>query len=112
MENDKVVKIEEGGNCIFEIDKVSLEIKRRITGSWYSPHLLNIESNGNLQIAAWDYINNITVPDMIYLLNIDPNGKIIEKVELNSINRIVDVLFVNNKIIAIVDNKLKTCELK
>ena len=53
IENNKVIKIKDGGNCIFEIDKVSLEIKRRIIGNnWFSANLLNIELNGNLQIVA------------------------------------------------------------
>ena len=50
--DNKVIQINKGGNCIFEIDKASFEIKRRIIGNWYSPHLLKIEPNGNLQIAA------------------------------------------------------------
>jgi hypothetical protein len=29
-------------NCIFELDKESLEIKRRIIGNWFSPQLLNL----------------------------------------------------------------------
>ncbi len=41
-------------NLIIEIDKKSLEIKRRINGNWVSSHLLNTESNENLQIAAYN----------------------------------------------------------
>ena len=38
MDNNKVIIIEKGGNCIFEIDKASLEIKRKIIGNnWFSP---------------------------------------------------------------------------
>ena len=33
IKNNKVIQIEKGGNCIFEIDKASLEIKRRIIGN-------------------------------------------------------------------------------
>ena len=107
IKNNIVMHIE-GGNCILEIDKVSLEIKRRIIGNnWISPRLLNIESNGNLQIMAWDYINNITKSDRRFLLNIYKNGKIITKVEIDGIQRIDDVLFVNNKIIITSKNKLK-----
>ena len=81
IKNNKVIQIENGGNCIFEIEKKSLEIKRRIIGNnWFSPRLLNIEPNGNLQIIAYDYINNITKSDTRYLLTIDQKGKVIEKV--------------------------------
>ena len=86
-------------NCIFEIDKASLEIKRRIIGNWYSPDLLNIEPNGNLQIIAFDHINNVTRSDMRYLLTIGQNGKIIKKVSKNGIEGIDDAIFVDNKII-------------
>ena len=66
IEINNTIKIIEGGNCIFEVDKVSLEIKRRIIGSWFSPNLLNIESNGNLLITGRDYINKITTSDSRY----------------------------------------------
>ena len=106
--NNKVIKITRGGNCIFEVDKASFEMKRMIIGNnWYSPQLLNIEANGNLQIAAYDYINNIAISDMIYLLTIDQSGKIIEKVELDRIDRIYDAILVDNKIMATFVNKLK-----
>ena len=108
--NNKVIKIIQGGNCIFEIDKASLEIKRRIIviGIWYLPSLLNIEPNGNLQIIAYDYINNITKSDTGYLLTIDQNGKVIEKVEFDKQDHaIADVILQNNKIIVCHDNKLK-----
>ena len=110
IKNNKVIKINEGGNCIFEIDKASLEIKRRIIviGIWYLPSLLNIEPNGNLQIIAYDYINNITKSDTGYLLTIDQNGKVIEKVEFDKQDHaIADVILQNNKIIVCHDNKLK-----
>ena len=110
IKNDKVIKITRGGNCIFEIDKASFEIKKRIIGSWFSPTLLNIEANENLQIAACHYNNIITASNMIYLITIDPNGKIIEKIELNSIEEIDDAIFVDNKIMATFGNKLKIFE--
>ena len=47
---------------------------------------------------------------MRYLLTIDPNGKIFEKVELNGIDRIDYAFSVNNKIMVTVDNKLKIFE--
>ena len=68
---------------------------------------MNIETNGNLQIIAYDYINNITVYGMRYLLTIDKNGQVIEKVEIYGIDGINDVLFVKNKIILTSKNKLK-----
>ena len=110
VKNNKVMKITRGGNCIFEIDKVSFEIKRRVIGSWYSPELLNMESNGNLKIIAYDFINNITISGMRYFLTIDQNGQIIEKVELNGIYAIDDAIFVNNKLIVCFANKLKIFE--
>ena len=46
---------------------------------------------------------------MRYLLTIDLNGKIIEKVELNGIDGIYDVLLADNKIMSTVGHKLKKC---
>ena len=108
IKNNKVIKINKGGNCIFEIDKASLEIKRRIIGNWYSPVLLNIDANGNLQIIALDYINNITKSNMRYLLTIGQNGEILKKVEIDCYLAGADVILVNNnKIMVIAFNKLK-----
>jgi hypothetical protein len=110
MINNKVIKINKGGNCIFEIEKRTLEIKRRIIGNWYSPHLLNIESNGNFQILAYTLDENLIVSKCIYLQIIDQNGKIIDKVELNSVEKISDTVLVNNKIFVSMKNKLKIFE--
>ena len=110
MDNNKVIIIEKGGNCIFEIDKASLEIKRKIIGNnWFSPTILNIEPNGNLQITACGYINNITLSNIEYVLTIDQNGKIIEKFEIDGIEEndaMDDILFVKNKIMATYRSKL------
>jgi hypothetical protein len=104
--NNKVIRISEGGNCIIEIDKESLELKRRIIGNWYSPQLLNIQSNGNLQISAYRFDNNLVVPEMRYFLTIDQKGKIIKIVELNEMKGFVDLILVNNRIIGSRFNKL------
>ena len=110
MINNKVIKINKGGNCIFEIEKRTLEIKRRITGNWFIPILLNIESNGNFQILAYTLDENLIVSKCIYLQIIDQNGKIIDKVELNSVEKISDTVLVNNKIFVSMKNKLKIFE--
>ena len=65
--------------------KDKLETKRRITGDWYSPFVLNIESNGNIIILA--FIGNqtkdtLSVSEMRYFLIIDKNGHHIKKIEL------------------------------
>ena len=107
FKNNKVIKINNGGNCIIEVDKASFEIKRRIIGNWYLPNLINIESNGNLQIIAWEFINNITVSDKNYVLTIDQNGKIIKKNEIAYGPIVAEVILVNNKIMVTNYNKLK-----
>ena len=111
IKNDKVINIIIGGNCIFEIDKASLEIKRMIIGNWYSPELLNIEANDNLQIVAMDFINNLTLSDSEYLMTIDNNGKIMQKFEINGIRGTEGAILVNNKIMVTDDNKLKIFDL-
>jgi WD40 repeat protein len=108
--NNKVIKINKGGNCIFEIEKRTLEIKRRIIGNWYSPHLLTIESNGIFKIAAYAYDENLIISKCRYLQIIDQNGKIVETSELNSVEVITDTVLVNNKIFVSIKNKLKIFE--
>ena len=108
--DNKVIKINKGGNCIFEIDKESFEIERRIIGSWYSPSLMNIELNGNLQIAASTYANNLIVSKMRYFLTIDQKGKILKKVEMNEATVLSDIILEDKKIIAPCFRKLQILE--
>ena len=113
IKDNKVVKINDGGNCIFEIDKKSLEIKRRISGNWFSPNVLYCESSDNLFISAYTFdFNSKIKSEMMHFFKIDQNGRIINKVELLSLQKIDDAILVNNKIIASIDNKLKFYELQ
>ena len=110
--NGNVRSVKKGGNCIFLFDKESLQIKRRIIGNWYSPRLINIELNGNLNIVAYMFYDNITPSEIRYFLRIDQNGKIIEKVEIDGLNQVTDSMLVNNKIIASIENNLNFFELE
>ena len=75
------------GNWICEIDKESLETKRRIIGNWDSPKLLNIKANGTFHMFK---------SEMTYFLTIDQNGKIIRKVQLDVFKDPFDIVFLNN----------------
>jgi hypothetical protein len=112
MKNNQVTKINQGGNCIFEIDKESFEIKRRIVGNWYSPNLLKIETNGYFHIAARIFDDNVSLSEMRYFITVDQNGKIMKKVELFGIQPISDVILVKNKIFVSTANKLKLFEFE
>ena len=109
-ENNELIKIIVGGNCIFEVDKKSHEIKRRITGKWYSPELLNIEPNGNIHILACYFDYNIIRHEMHYLLTLDNNGNIIKKVETPQINSINDAILVNKLLFIIRNHDLLVLE--
>jgi len=109
--NNKVEVIKKGGNCIFEIDKNSLEIKRRITGDWYSPRgPLNILSNGNIQIIAYTFDKNRIKSEFRYFFTLDRNGRILNKVLLDGIKIIYDVAVINNKVIITDDNTMTIFE--
>ena len=110
--NNKNCATENGRNCIFEFDKESLEVKRKIIGNWYSPKLLNIESNGNLQISARTLNDNNLQSEMRYFLTIDQTGKILKKLVLEGFNEFADLIFVDNKIIGSSGNKLKIFEFE
>ncbi len=94
--------------CIFEIDKASLEIKRKIILNFDQSYLLSIESNGNLQIAGFPYDSSDTSDHCdtfgskwLYFLTVDLNGKIIKKAKLYEYDEeeIFDVILAHNKII-------------
>jgi hypothetical protein len=98
--NNKVEKIIKGGNCIYEIDKNSLEIKRKIIGDWFSPGgILKLLFNGNLQTTAYTFDKNRIKSEFRYLLTLDKNGRILSQILLDGIQSIRDVAVVDNKII-------------
>jgi hypothetical protein len=110
VKDNKVQKIVKGGNCIFEIDKNSLEIKRKIIGDWYSPvGILKLLPNGNLQTIAYTYDKSRIKSEYRYLLTLDKNGRILSQIVLDGIQSIFDVAIVNNKII-ILHNTMKIFE--
>ena len=108
--NNKV-EIKKGGNCIFEYDKNSLEIKRRITGDWYSPcGPLSILSNGNIQITAYTFDKNRIKSEFRYFFTLDRNGRILNKVLLDGIKAFHDVAVISNKVIITDDNTMTIFE--
>ena len=70
----------------------------------------NIELNGNLQIAASTYANNLIVSKMRYFLTIDQKGKILKKVEMNEATVLSDIILEDKKIIAPCFRKLQILE--
>ena len=109
--NNKVEVIKKGGNCIFEYDKNSLEIKRRITGDWYSPcGPLSILSNGNIQIIAYTFDKNRIKSEFRYFFTLDKNGRILNKVLLDGFKGIHDVAVINNKVIITLNNTMTVFE--
>jgi hypothetical protein len=109
--NNKVEKIVKGGNCIYEIDKNSLEIKRKIIGEWYSPGgILNFLPDGNLQTTAYTYDKNRIKSEYRYLLTLDKNGRILSQIVLDGIQSIGNVVLVDKKIIINAFNTMKIFE--
>jgi hypothetical protein len=109
--NNKVGKIIKGGNCIYEIDKSSLEIKRKIIGEWYSPGgILKLLFNGNLQTIAYTFDKNRIKSEFRYLLTLDKNGRILSQILLDGIQSIHDAEVVDNKIIITFKNTMKIFE--
>jgi outer membrane protein assembly factor BamB len=109
--NNKVEKIIKGGNCIYEIDKNSLEIKRKIIGEWFSPGgILKLLFNGNLQTTAYTFDKNRIKSEFRYLLTLDKNGRILSQILLDDIQSISDVAVVDNKIIITFNNTMKIFE--
>ena len=102
--NDKKIK---GNNCIFEIDKISLEIKRKIVGNWFSPsqfYISNMNNSYSYIIAYFfDKINQFK-SECKYLFTIDMDGAILNQIQLNDVKGVHDVVFVKNKLI-ISENK-------
>ena len=113
IEKNKVNKIIQGGNCVFEVDKQSLEIKRKIIGDWFSPGYLNFSMNGNLHIIAYNFDENLIKSEFKYFLTIDKNGKIINKILINNTKFFHDVVLLKNNNLIISDyNRVKIFEFE
>jgi hypothetical protein len=110
--NNKIENIKRGGNCIYEIDKNSLEIKQKIIGDWYSPvGILKLLPNRNLLTTAYTYDKNRIKSEFPYLLTLDKNGRILSQILLDGIQSIGNVAVVNNNKIIITDsNTIKIFE--
>ena len=116
-QNIYVSSLEHKNCCIYEIKKDKLETKRRITGDWYSPFVLNIESNGNIIILA--FIGNqtkdtLSVSEMRYFLIIDKNGHHIKKIELPEYKNMCDSILFRKKLFICYNalNKAETDKLR
>ena len=97
--NNKVDKIIKGNNCIFEIDKVSLELKRKIVGNWFSPSQFYISNANYSYIIAYSFDKNQFKSECKYLFKIDMDGQILNKIQLNDVKGIHDVVCARNKLI-------------
>jgi hypothetical protein len=120
-----VRSLDEENGYIFEIDKASLELKRKIkiTERYFNGlYLLSIESNGNLQIAGFPYDRSDTsnssdhsdtyVSKWLYFLTVDQKGKIIKEAKLHEYEDISDVILAHNKIIVSRENVLNIFEFE
>jgi hypothetical protein len=110
--NNKIENIKRGGNCIYEIDKNSLEIKQKIIGDWYSPvGILKLLPNRNLLTIAYTFDKNRIKSEFRYLLTLDKNGRILSQILLDGIQSINDAAVVDNNKIIITDlNTMKIFE--
>jgi hypothetical protein len=107
-----VVKFNEAGNCITELNKETLGVLRRITGDWFAPNLLSVESNGNINIAACAF-DNVSPSQMLSFFTIDPNGKVLKEVEMEMHrDEKEDIILVDNRIYGSIGRAFKMYEFE
>jgi hypothetical protein len=111
---NKVEKIEKGGNCIFVIKKnkpfdVIREIKFE---GWLCPSALYISNKLNIYTAAYDLNENGIKSEFKNLFVFDFNGNILNKINLNHVQIIGDMLVLENKLIFSVRNAIRILEFE
>lgn len=97
--NNKTLKrITSGSNCIFVLNKNSLEIIKKFSfENWLKPSGLQFDSNENILTLAYR-LNNQIIDDSRSLFLLDKNGNYLKETYLNDVQLIIDMLLVNNRL--------------
>lgn len=110
---NKVEKIKKGSNCVFVLDKEKFEIIETIKfDDWLSPCGLHIDLNMNMCLIAYNLNKDNEKSEFRYLYFIDSNHNIKNKIVLNNVKAIADMVYVGNKILISTSEKLIIFELE
>jgi hypothetical protein len=110
---NSTVKLKSGSNCIFVLDKLSLNIERTIEfDDWLQPAGLYIDSDENILTTAYLWDKNRVKSECRYLFFINQNDIVEDRLCLNDIKNFDDMTIQDDKAIFYVWQALKIIEFK
>jgi hypothetical protein len=93
-------KIQRGSNCIFVLNKISLQITKVIElENWLCPLSLFVDDNGTLITTAYKLNSKRELSLFRYLLLINFCGEVIHEIYLNDLDNFIDAILVENRFI-------------
>ena len=115
-EETRTADVESGFNAILIYNKSSLELETILQiENWFSPLGLLITENMQIMTTAREQEDNEekTISSSRYLFVMTFDGELIKKVELGDSKFLIDMVFMNNKLIFCqVDNHIRIIEFK
>lgn len=111
----KLGYISKGSNCIYKVDKSSLNVTQKIrTDSWLDPcglQVLDSEINQpHLLTIAYELDHDKIISQHLSLFIIDTGGNFLKKIKLRGITHLADFLLVDNKIYGCINDEVKIVE--
>ena len=111
IDDNKLVRITDGSNCIFVFDKSTYELINKIDlNNWLKPTGLYLDSFSNIVTTAFEIDNDGFISKNRFVYTIDQNGELLHKVETYGILRSYYIQFIDKKIVASYDQSLKFIE--
>ena len=113
-DENRVEKIEKGGNCIFIIKKIKpYDVVKEIKfDNWLCPSSLHICNEMKIYTVAYDLDSNGVKSEYKSLFIIDLNGNICKKIILNDIQIIGDMLVFQNKLVFSVRSAIRVLQFE
>ena len=93
-------KVKSGGNCIFVVNKMNLEIIKVIKlENWMSPLSIFVDDNENLITTALKLNNKTELSCFRYLIIINFCGEVIHEIYLDGIENFLDAISIGKNLI-------------
>jgi WD40 repeat protein len=107
-ETNKFLRISEGLNCIFEFDKATFDLIRKIEiCNWLRPNGLYLDSQLNIVTTAFEIDDGGFISKNRFVYVIDQNGCLVHKIEIFGILRSYYIQFIEQKLVASFDKSIK-----
>lgn len=114
-QNKTLIKIEYGSNCLFILNKKTLEIEKKIKYNfWLKPMGLHVEQeNERIWTMAYKIDQNSVISDSLYLFISNQQGVLLNEISFNpSFGAFMDFQLIESKLIFCAINWVKVFQLE